>query len=147
MPTNEDDSEQFCSRWRKEVFAFCRMFLGDEGAAEAAACEALVRFCQKAHLSTRESSIPAGLLQAAFHIVQGSTRSGPSATPSPLEAATQLLATRERAVVIMRNLLRMDWKSVAVATDLSASQVQTTWRHAIAQLTQLLGTTRARESH
>ena len=55
--------------------------------------------------------------------------------------------TLERAVVIMRNLLRMDWGSVALASDLSQAQAHEAWVHGVFQLNELLHKNLIKEAH
>ena len=121
--------EEFCSRWSKPLFAFGRMFLGDGTAAEELTCDVLLAFYRQrgSRLSDREL-LPRtlGLALLATHKYRpGSSR--PLANASRLETAIQGLPRLERAVVIMRDLLHMDWESMALASDLSQVQAHEVW--------------------
>jgi DNA-directed RNA polymerase specialized sigma24 family protein len=39
--------EEVCTRWKKDVFAFCRAVLGDGAAAEDATSDAFTVFCRE----------------------------------------------------------------------------------------------------
>lgn len=131
--------EEFCDRWKKDVFAFCRMFLGDGAAAEDAAATALAAFCRE-HRPALTQQMPPLLLGLALRATEkyrnGSSRSLES--PSRLEGAIQQLPRLERAVVTMRNLLHMEWGALAVATDLSRAEAHKAWMRGIVQLNDLL---------
>ena len=131
------------------MFAFCRMFLGDGAAAEELTCEVLMAFCrqQSSRLGDREL-LPRTLgfaLRAAHKYRTGSSR--PLHSVSQLEVAMQDLPDLERAVVIMRNLLRMDWESVALASDLSQAQAHEVWVRGFFQLNELVQRDRFKEGH
>jgi DNA-directed RNA polymerase specialized sigma24 family protein len=138
--TDAHTLEEFCSRWRKPVFAFGRMFLGDGAAAEELTCDVLLAVYQQrgSRLSDREL-LPRTLgsaLRATQKYQPGS--SGFLRTTPRLETALQGLPRLERAVVIMRDLLHMDWESTALATDLSRVQAHEAWARGIYQLNELL---------
>jgi hypothetical protein len=116
------------------------MFLGDGAAAEALTCEVLLAVYrqQGSRLDDREL-LPRGLgfaLRAAHKYQLESSRRLPPA--SQLETAIHDLPRLERAVVIMRNLLHMDWECVALATDLSQTHAHQVWAHGVFQLNDLL---------
>ena len=143
------EAEEFCNRWKKDVFAFCRMFLGDGAAAEKLTCEALVTFYQERGLRMSPPSevLPRLLnraIRAANECRNGRFQSSPSA--SRLEKALQQLPPTERAVVIMRNLIRLDWESVALGTDLPRAEAHKIWVRAIFQLNELLQRDFSKES-
>ena len=60
------EMEDFCSRWKGTVFAFCRVFLGDGDAAEGVTSEAFVSFVREGDLPTSEHGIPSRLLRLAL---------------------------------------------------------------------------------
>jgi len=131
--------EEFCARWKKDVFAFCRVFLGDGAAAEDAASDAFRAFYRERELAMTEKIPPRLLglaLQATEKYRNGSSQSLQSA--SRLESAIQRLPRLERAVVIMRNLLHMEWGALGVATDLSRAEAHKVWMRGIVQLNDLL---------
>jgi hypothetical protein len=53
----------------------------------------------------------------------------------------------ERVVVIMRNLMRLDWDAVALSTDLSQTEAHKVWVRAIVQLNELLQREFPKENH
>jgi DNA-directed RNA polymerase specialized sigma24 family protein len=132
--------EECCNRWKKDVFAFCRLLVGDGATAEEVTCEALVTFCRGREVGVSDREIPPRLVGLAFRATEkyGSGSSQPLQVASRLESAIQRLPRPERAAVIMRNLLRMDWESMALATDLSRTQAHEVWARGIVQLNELL---------
>jgi DNA-directed RNA polymerase specialized sigma24 family protein len=132
--------EECCNRWKKDVFAFCRLLVGDGATAEEVTCEALVTFCRGREVGVSDREIPPRLVGLAFRATEkyGSGSSQPLQVASRLESAIQRLPRLERAAVIMRNLLRMDWESMALATDLSRTQAHEVWARGIVQLNELL---------
>lgn len=144
------DAEEFCNRWKRDVFVFCRMLLGDGAAAEVVACEALVAFYQERgrRMGPSHEVLPR-LLKLAIRSMEtyqnGDFQASPSA--SRLEQAIQRLPPMERAVVIMRNLMRLDWEALALSTDLSRSEAHKVWVRAIVQLNELLQREFPKENH
>lgn len=132
--------EECCTRWKKDVFAFCRLLLGDGATAEEVACEALVTFCRGREVGMSDRGIPPRLVGLAFRATEKYGNGSPQPLPvaSRLESAIQCLPRLERAAVIMRNLLRMDWEAMALATDLSRTQVHEVWTRGIVQLNERL---------
>ena len=131
------------------MFAFCRMFLGDGDTAEELTCEVLLAFCRQrsSRLDDREL-LPRALgfaLRSAHKYRPGSSR--PMHSASLLEAAIQGLPHLERAVVIMRNLLRMDWGSIALASELTQGQAHQVWVRGFFQLNELLQRGLSKEGH
>ena len=137
---NEQDLENFSNRWKKDVFAFCKTFLGEGAAAEQVTCEAFVAPYREGGLRMGDPDVLARLLSLALREME-KRRNGPSQTVQPssrLEKAIQRLPRLERAVVIMRNLLHMEWPSIAAGTDLSRAQAHKAWVRGIFQLNELL---------
>jgi DNA-directed RNA polymerase specialized sigma24 family protein len=133
------EMENFCDLWKRDVYAFCKAFVGNERAAEDATCEVFVTACR------RTANLPQGTLRShliglALQTIQRWER---QPTPcceggSRLEHAILRLPANERAVVIMRNLLRMDWASVALAMGLSAKRAHELWVRGVIQLNEFL---------
>jgi DNA-directed RNA polymerase specialized sigma24 family protein len=141
--------EDFRNRWKKDVFAFCWAFLGDGAAAEEATCEAFAALYRDRELQMNDREMPPRLLGLALRATE-KYRNGPSQslqTTSRLEGAIQRLPRRERAVVIMRNLLHMEWASLALAADLSRAQAHKAWMRGIVQLNDLLQRDFLKERH
>lgn len=120
---------EFCNRWKKEVFAFCRMFLGVDAAAEETACEVLVRFSQQRHFPLSDSETEARVLALAFQMMQPSReeRYADRGDPSPLDATLQQLPALQRAAIITKNLMRMEWTAIHLVLDVSAEQARKVW--------------------
>ena len=134
-------AEEFCNRWKKDVFAFCRMFLGDGAAAEERTCEALVAcYHERGLRMSAPLEVLPRVLNRAMRATKGcrNGRFQSSSSASRLEKALQQLPATERAVVIMRNLMRLDWEPVALGTDLSPAEAHSVWVRAIFQLNELL---------
>ncbi len=144
------EAEEFCHRWKNDVFVFCRMLLGDGAAAETVTCEVLVTFYQERgqRMSPPHEVLPR-LLKLAMRAMEryrnGDFQASPSA--SRLEQAIQRLPPMERAVVIMRNLMRLDWEALALSNDLSRTEAHKVWVRAIAQLNELLQRQFPKENH
>jgi DNA-directed RNA polymerase specialized sigma24 family protein len=136
----EVERQECCNRWKKDVFAFCRLLLGDGATAEEVTCEALATFCGGREVRMSDREIPPRLVALAFRATAkyGNGSSQPLQIASRLESAIQRLPRLERAAVIMRNLFRMDWESMALATDLSRTQAHEVWARGIVQLNELL---------
>lgn len=130
------DLAKICNRWKRDVYAFCRSFVGDERAAEDTTCEVLLTICRRNARQTNRSEI-VGL---AFDLVrkQACQSRPPHRGISRLENSILRLSAAERAVVIMRNLLRMDWPEVALATGLSAKRTHELWIQGVIQLNEAL---------
>lgn len=136
---NERELEKLTDRWKKDVFAFCKTFLGEGAAAEEVACEAFGALYRERGLPRGDSDVLARLLSLALRTME--RRNGASQPVEPasrLEKAIQRLPRLERAVVIMRNLLHMEWQSIAVGTELSGNQAHKAWVRGICQLNDLL---------
>jgi DNA-directed RNA polymerase specialized sigma24 family protein len=144
------EAEEFCNRWKRDVFTFCRMFLGDGAAAEAVTCDVLLAFYHERGLPMRPAhEILPRLLKLAMRAMEryrnGDFQAFPSA--SRLEQAMQCLPPMERVVVIMRNLMRLDWEALALSTDLSQTEAHKIWVRAIVQLNELLQREFPKENH
>ena len=137
---NARELEEFCNRWKKDMFAFCWAFLGDATAAEDAACEAFAAIRRRPELRTDDRSIPSQLLRSALAVVAkyGNGSSPRSRATSRLEDGIRRLPRLERAIVIMRNLLHMEWTPLARAVDLSPAEAHEAWVRGIFQLNEIL---------
>jgi len=137
---NDRELEKLTNRWKKEVFAFCKTYLGEVAAAEEATCDAFAALYRERGLTTRDGDALARLLGLALRAMEN-RQNGSSQSLQPtsrLESAIQRLPRLERAVVIMRNLLHMEWISIASGTDVSRSQAHKAWVRGIFQLNDLL---------
>ena len=134
------DMEGFCARWKGTVFAFCKMLLGDGGAAEAVTLETFLAYLREGELRKSEPGFPSRL----FSLALNASEKYPSGSPqspegaSQLEVALQGLPRMERAVVIMRNLLHFDWLPLAQVIGVPQAEVHELWKRGIFQLNDLL---------
>lgn len=137
---SEHELENFSNRWKKDVFAFCNTFLGEGAAAEEVTCDAFVALYRERRLPRGDGDVLPKLLSLALRAME-KRRNGVSESVQPasrLEKAIQRLPRLERAVVIMRNLLHMEWPSIGVGTALSPEQAHKAWARGICQLNDLL---------
>lgn len=137
---NEQELENLTNRWRKDVFAFCKTFIGEGAAAEEATCDAFAALYRERGLRIQDGDVLGRLLGLALRAMD-KHRNAFSQTSQPasrLESALQRLPRLERAIVIMRNLLHMEWPSIAVGIELSRSQAHRAWVRGMFQLNDLL---------
>lgn len=142
------DAAQFCNRWKSDVYAFCRTFIGDSAAAEDATCEVLSASWRRQNQGTHDA-IRAQIMRLALKIAgQYKDRSSlASQGGSRLEAAILDLPDKERAVVILRSLLRMDWASLTVATALPFEELHAVWSRGVSHLNEILRQDPSNEQH
>ena len=147
LATDAHALDEFYTRLRKSVFAFCRMFLGDGPAAEELTCEVLVTCYRSFGSRFSDGELLPRAIAIAVRATQEyrPTASRPLQFESALEAAIQSLPRMERMIVIMRNLLHMDWESVALATELPRKQAHEVWARGIFQLNESLHRNLAKE--
>ena len=102
--------EAFYQRWGPDVFAFCRLFLGDEKQAEIVCSKAFLTFYRESTRLPVTGELPSRLAGLAYQAMQP-CRAGPSeiVNERSLENCILLLDCRQRAIFIMRNVLRMSW--------------------------------------
>ena len=135
------EAEEFCNRWKKDVFTFCRMLLGDGVAAEAMSSETLAAYywSRGRRIDQPSEALPR-MLNLAIRASQKDRDGGfeASHSASRLEQAIQRLPPMERVVLIMRNLMHLDWAVVALGTDLSRIEARKIWARAFFQLNELL---------
>ncbi len=132
--------EEFSSRWKEPVYRFCRLFVGNGQAAEAATSDAFAAFYRETRFRSPSPKVLPRLVALALKAMPKSAN-GNSSAPQlalQLEDAIQHLPRLERAVVITRNVLHMDWDSLAKAADLSPGQAHKIWKRGIFQLNELL---------
>ena len=124
---------EFCNRWKKDVFAFCRMFLGVDTAAEQTALEVLLRFCQERRFRLSDWESATRILALAFRVMQPSReeRHKDRVSPSRLDAALQQLPALERAAIIAKNLMHLEWTAISQVLDVSAEQAHRLWVRAM----------------
>ena len=131
--------EAFYKRWGPDVFTFCRLFLGDERRAETVCGKAFLDFCRESGQLLTTGEIPWPLVGLAYQAMQP-CRPAPSASKQErtLEKCILRLDCRERAVFIMRNVLRMTWPNVASASSSSMEEVRESWLRGMLNVRDLL---------
>ena len=146
--TNAYALQEFCNRLRQPVFAFGQAFLGNSAAAEQLTCEVLLAVYRRRDGRLSDPELVPRALGIAFRSTQNYPPVSGRLLPnvSRLEIGILSLPRLERAVVIMRNLLRMDWESIGLATDLSKSRAHEVWVRGVVQLNELLNSSCSKES-
>lgn len=142
------EAEEFCNRWKKDVYVFCKTFIGDRAAEEDATCEVLLASWRQRSYG-KQDAIRAQIMRMALKIAEV-YKDRPSFAlqgGSRLEAAILDLPDKERAVVIMRSLLRMDWASLTLATALSCEEVHALWTRGVNHLNEILRQNLSNEQH
>lgn len=140
--------EEFCNRWKTDLYAFCKTFIGDTAAAEDATCEVLLAFCRR-KIKGEQTAIRARIMRLAIQALNKYRDNScpPSPDSSGLEVAILRLPRSERALVIMRSLLRMDWVSLTLATALPYEEVHALWVCGVSHLNEILQSASSNEQH
>ena len=121
-------AEAFYKRWWPDVLAFCRLFLGDEKRAEVVSSKAFLSFYRESTRLPVADGIPSRLVGLAYSAMQPCRAERSVRTNDPsLENCILLLDCRQRAVFIMRNVLRMSWPTVAGASGSSVEDAKESW--------------------
>ena len=133
------EAEAFYRRWGPDVFAFCRLFLGDEAKAEALVPIAFLSFYRESSALPVEGEVPTRLVGHAFQAMQPC---GPVSTPAPpttaLEKCVLELDCRQRAAFILRSVLGMSWPGIASAMSSSVEETRQTWLKGMLKVRELL---------
>lgn len=131
--------QDFYRRWSRPVFAFCRLFLGDEERGEATTREAFLAYFKQG-FPLGFDQLPPALLRCAHDVVKDKCAlvDPLKATNRALEHAILLLPCDQRAVFILRNVLNVDTPSVAVVTGLPSEQVRHLWIQSLLVVRELL---------
>lgn len=131
--------EAFYQRWGPDVFAFCRLFLGDERRAELVCSKAFLDFCRELSQLPTTGEIPSLLVGLAYQAMQP-CRNEQSADlkEKSLENCILRLDCRQRAVFIMRNVLCMTWPNIACASSSSTEEVRECWLRGMLNVRNLL---------
>jgi len=133
------EAEAFYKRWWPDVFAFCRLFLGDEEQAEVVSSKAFLSFYRESTGLPVADEIPSRLVGLAYNAMQSCRAERSVITNEPsLKHCVLLLDCRQRAVFIMRNVLRMSWPSVASVSGSSVEKAQESWLGAMLKVRDLL---------
>ncbi len=131
--------QDFRDRWSAQIFAFCRVFLGNQERAQESTVEAFLVYLRQG-LAPDETRLPNLLLQCAVEAVRDkcSCRDPRTARAENLESAILSLPCDQRIVFILRSVLRMDSVSVTVATGLAREQVRELWVSSLLRIRELL---------
>lgn len=137
--TPEKQVRDFYRRWNKQVFAFCRLFLGDEERGQKAAREAFLAYVRQ-RLPLASDRLPMDLLRCALGVVRDlcALADPQKAAHETLEHAILLLPCEQRAVFILRNVLNVDTVAVAVVTRLPVEQVRRLWMESMLAVREML---------
>lgn len=125
---SENQVRNFYRRWSKQVFVFCRLFLGDEEGGEEATREVFLAYFRR-RLPPASDQLPIDLLRCALGAVKDkcALADPQRAMNGTLEHAILLLPCEQRAVFILRNVLHEEAASVAAVTGLPFEQVRQLW--------------------
>ncbi len=105
-----------------------RLFLGDEKRAEVVSSKAFLSFYRESTRLPVADGIPSRLVGLAYSAMQPCRAERSVRTNDPsLENCILLLDCRQRAVFIMRNVLRMSWPTVAGASGSSVEDAKESW--------------------
>lgn len=135
----EKEIRDFYRRWSRLLFAFCRLFLGDEQDGEEATRQAFLAYFRQG-LPVVSDRLPVDLLRCALDAVRDKCAlvDPRNATDGTLEHAILLLPCEQRAVFILRNALNVDAASVAVVTGLASEQIGQLWIRSMLAVRELL---------
>ncbi|HEY4684346.1 MAG TPA: hypothetical protein VIH17_13990 [Candidatus Acidoferrales bacterium] len=139
MVRSKEEVRTFYKRWGAPVLTFWRLFLGDEAQAEEATAEAFLVYLRGDHALEQNHAL---ILLLRFAVDTAQDRASPSVSRKPddqtLKSAVLLLPCEQRAVFILRNVLRMDAASVAIATGLPCEQLRELWLRSLLAVRELL---------
>jgi DNA-directed RNA polymerase specialized sigma24 family protein len=123
---------EFYSRWSTTVFTFCRLFLGEEEAAEEATQQAFMNSLTE-NMDLGSDKIPLRLLRNALNAVSCNSSGARPGFPDTdeMEDTIKLLPQEERSVFILRSVLDLDFSQVTIVTGLSTEQVHRLWSESL----------------
>ncbi len=130
----------FYDRWKASVFRFCRLFLGYKDPANECVCEAFSNYLrEKPALQT--NALPPRLM--GFALAAAKRRSLPVSSQASLPGHSLrekilCIPCDQRAVFILRSVLRMSDVSVALATELQVDHMRGLWLSSLFHLREIL---------
>lgn len=136
---SEKEIRGFYERWKVPVFTFCRLFLGDEQRAHGVTRRAFLAYFRGGHpleLTQMPDSLLRCVLESPKHQCAPSRLH--QADGKALEGALLSLPCEQRAVFILRSVLAIPNKSVAVATGFPPERVKELWIQGLLRLRSLL---------
>lgn len=126
---SEKEIREFYGRWKALVFCFCVMFLGEEKRASEVTGQAFLRYLREGP-DAASDQLPCDLIRFALGEAREwcaiPTHLGRS-NGSSLREAILRLPCEQRAVFILRNVLRMDRGAVSEATGLPIRRMSELW--------------------
>lgn len=131
-------AEQFYQRWSGDVFALCRLFLGDDYQAEKVMLRTFLAFYHEARELRVDGELSPDLVRIALRempCTTGARREGPGAQ---FENCILALQCQQRAVFILRNVLRMGWPVIVQAINLPLEQIRELWLKGMLTVRELL---------
>lgn len=136
--TSESEAQGVYERWGPSILTYCRLFLGDQEAAEAATQGSFVAFLRTSPQPSG-AGIPLALLRAALMATKNrcSLRGPRCPVSDELEDVLPLLSCEERAVFILRGVLELQAGEVAAVTGTTSEAVNRLWFHSLLHLRQL----------
>jgi hypothetical protein len=117
----------YYERWSASVFTFCRLYIGDQGSAEAATARVFSAFF-KLGLPLYQDRLPIAL----FRCMLASVQHLPVAIPDPAQRSefchvVLALPADERAILILHGTLGMHFRCLAAVAGVSRQRVQQLW--------------------
>ena len=136
---SEKEARAFYKRWKVPVFTFCRIFLGDEQRAQDVALEGFLAYFRGDH-PLELTQLPDPLLRCVLESARNQCAPGrlQQVDAKGLEVALLTLPCEQRAVFILRNVLGVPDKSVAIATGFTPERVRELWVQGLFRLRNLL---------
>jgi DNA-directed RNA polymerase specialized sigma24 family protein len=136
---SEKEVEGFYRRWSRPVLAFCRLFVGNQEGGEEAAREVFLAYFRQG-LSLELDQWPVPLLRCSLNVLKEKCAlvDRQNARNGTLEGVILLLPCEQRAVFVLRNVLRVETASVAAATGMPEEQVRNIWIQSMLAVRELL---------
>lgn len=136
---SEKQVEDFYRRWSRPVFAFCQLFVGSQEGGEEAAREVFLVYFRRG-LPLELDQLPAPLLRCALDVLKEKCAlvDRQNRRNGTLAGVILLLPCEQRAVFILRNVLRVEIASVAAATGMTEEQVRHIWFRSILAVREFL---------
>ena len=136
---SEKQVQDFYRRWSRPIFAFCRLFVGSQEGGEEAAREVFLAYFRQG-LPLELDQLPVPLLRCALDVLKEKCTliDRQNAGNGALESAILLLSCEQRAVFILRNVLRVETPSIAAAIGMPEERVRRLWFKSLLVVRQFL---------
>jgi len=131
----EKEARAIFNQWKGPVYTFSRLFLGDEERADNVTLIAFLAYFRR-DAAEESDRLPTPLLRTLLSAIKEQCPSPLSATTEPKGMVQALLALpcEERAVFILRTVLKLDVETVTEATGLSRERVRALWMRSMMNL-------------